>query len=126
MKNAQKFANCIHAPLLNLDDEIKVISVFPPGELHELIGGVGFAMDLLIKMYGLEYVEKWTKSQGIIRHGYHSGGYDGNNSKRILERLDSLAAYLPLECAPIIVCLRAFKRVVHGSRSAISNTGIRL
>ena len=93
---------------------MKVISVLAPGELHEMIGGVGVAMDLIIKRYGLEFVEKWTKSEGIIRHGYHSGGYDGNNSKRILEKLDSLASYLPLECVPIIENLRAFKHVVHG------------
>ena len=101
---------------MKLADETAVVDVFAPGELHELIGGVGHPMNLLIKLYGLEFIEKWTKSQGIIRHGYHSGGYDGNNLMRILDHLDNLAGYLPPECAPIMAVLRTFKEVVHGEK----------
>ena len=70
LKNAQKFANCIHEPILDEDDETRVISVIPPGELHLLIGAVDTHMNILIRMYGLKYVEKLARSVGATRHGY--------------------------------------------------------
>ena len=70
LKDASKFANCINNPLLNEEDDVRVISVIPPGELHLLIGAVDTHMNLLVQMFGLEYVEELAKSVGAIRHGY--------------------------------------------------------
>ena len=57
LKDAQKFANCINELLIDEDDKTLVISIIPPGELHLLIGAVDVHMNILIKMYGLEFVE---------------------------------------------------------------------
>ena len=70
LKDASKYANCINEPLLKEEDDVRVISVIPPGELHLLIGGVDVHMNLLIQMFGLEFVEGLGKSVGAIRHGY--------------------------------------------------------
>ena len=49
-----------------------------------------------------------------IRHGYNGGGTDGNNSKSVLDNLDKIAGILPIQCVPMIECLRALKQVVGG------------
>ena len=53
-----------------------------------LIGGVNVVMNAIILHKGLPEIERWCKSHHILRHGYHGGGYDGNNSRRILDFLD--------------------------------------
>ena len=59
-------------------------------------------------------VESRMMEDGVLRHGYHSGGYDGKKSKLILELVDKLSPTLPLECLPVIDALRAFRSVVGG------------
>ena len=92
-----------------------MIDKWPLPELHILMGIVLVHMNLLIQVFGLDYVEAWTKSMKIIRHGWMGGGYNGNHSKRILDCLDNLAAHLPPSCAPIIDSMRAFKSIVNGN-----------
>ena len=120
LRNASKFANVIEESLIIEDDNVLVISVIPPPELHMMMGGVGVHMNLLIKMFNLDFVEKWTKSHGIIRHGFQGGGYNGNHSKKILDNLDSLANYLPVSCVPIINSLRALNEIVKGTNSHLA------
>ena len=52
--DAKRFANCIHDPLIKEDDNVHVISVVPPGELHLLIGAVDVLFNVLVKMFGLK------------------------------------------------------------------------
>ena len=68
LKDAQKFANCIHEPILDEADETLVIYVIPPPELHLLIGAVD--VHILIRIYGLKFVERLGRSVGASRHGY--------------------------------------------------------
>ena len=71
LKDAQKFANCINEPLIDEDDETYVIDIISPGKLHLLIGAVDVYMNVLIKMYGLEFVETLGRTKcGATRHGY--------------------------------------------------------
>ena len=66
LRDASKYANCINKCLIKEDDQTSVISVIPPEELHLLMGGVNVHMNTLIQMYGLAYVEEWTKSVNAI------------------------------------------------------------
>ena len=70
LKNAQKFANVINRCLLKEADLTRVISRCPIPELHIMMGNVNVHMDLLIQIFGLPFMESWTKKMGIIRHGY--------------------------------------------------------
>ena len=70
IKDAMKYANCINRCLINEEDHVRVVSKIPPGELHILMGCINTHMDLLIKMFGLPFVENWTKSINALRHGY--------------------------------------------------------
>ena len=121
LKKANKFANCIARCLLEGDDITKVIDLLPPAELHLLIGAVNVMLNLLIKIFGLERVQGWLKSVGVIRHGYQGGGTDGNNSKRVLDEVDQLAAILPPETGPIIANLRSLKVLVSGNFFLVFN-----
>ena len=68
LKNASKYANVIHLPLLKKEDSTSVISVMPPPELHLLMGGVNAVRKLLIlKENDQEYVENMLNSLGIMR-----------------------------------------------------------
>ena len=60
------------------------------------------------------YTTRRMKEIGVIRHGYNGGGLDGNNSKRLLDRLDRLASKFPSNCGPIFTSLQGLKRVVEG------------
>ena len=46
-ENAQKFANCIHPPLLSVQGDPEVLDVVPPPELHLLMGAVNSKLELL-------------------------------------------------------------------------------
>ena len=114
LRKASKFANVIHPSLIIEADDKLVLDQLPPPELHLMMGGVNCHMNLLIKMKGLPFIEAWTRTMRILRHGYQGGGYDGNNSKKILESLDDLAIRVPISCLPIISSLQALKAVISG------------
>ena len=115
LKDASKYANTIEECLMQEADSKRPLDVFPPGELHLLMGAINKKVDIIIKKYGITFLEGWMRQFGIIRRGYNGGGFDGKNSKKVLENVDSLAQYLPNECSPIIEALRAFKEVVSGA-----------
>ena len=71
-------------------------------------------MDLVIAIWGLDEVLAWCKSNFIIRRGYHGGQFDGNNCKKILDRLDDLEVKCPKSCLPLIELLRSFRPIVSG------------
>ena len=51
-----------------------------------------------------------------MRHGYNGGGFDGNNSKKILDNAADLRYNLPnsIDCLPAIDALQSLKHVVDG------------
>ena len=65
---------------------------------------------------GLHVVEAWGKRFNILRHGYNGGGWDGNNSKRILDHCEDLRHNLPnpIDCMPAIDALQALRHVING------------
>ena len=68
LKNASKYANVIHLPLLKEEDSASIISTMPSPELHILMGGVNAVRKLLIlKENDQEYVENMLHSLGIMR-----------------------------------------------------------
>lgn len=112
LKNMMAFKNVIHSCLLEYDDEQLVLDVIPPPELHLLMGVVNKILDLVIKVW--PEVLDWCRSKGITRHGYQGGGLDGNNSKKLLDKLDELSAIIPIHLLPIVSTLKDFKEIVAG------------
>ena len=89
---------------------IKIISMVPIVDV--LV--VNMVMDLIIIIWGLDEVLRWCKTNFIMRRGYHGGGFDGNNSKKVLDRLESLEEQVPLSCLPLVDLLRSFRPIVSG------------
>ena len=71
-------------------------------------------MDLMIAIWGLDAVLAWCRKNYIRRRGYHGGQFDGNNAKKILEKIDDLSSSCPPTCQPLIDLLRAFHPIVSG------------
>ena len=114
LADASKYANVVNLLLIDEEDAKRVIDVLPPPELHLLMGVVNALLNLLIRIFSLEFVESWLNANNILRHGYQGGGTDGNNSMKVLKHLNSLEMALPDALAPIVDCLRALKNVVSG------------
>ena len=72
----------------------------------------------MLLISGLDVIEAWGKKLHILRHGYLGGGYDGNNTKKILDNCDGLRT-LPnaIDIFPAVDALKALKRVVSGQKS---------
>ena len=93
-KDAQKFGNVIHPPILCQDDtnDTPVICLLPPPELHLLIGPAN-------KMYSeLEAIwpdsEEWLKACNVKKEEYHGGSFAGNESRKLLQNVDHLEALI--------------------------------
>jgi hypothetical protein len=111
---ASKYKNCVRPCLLLEDGETQVLDAIPPPQLHLHMAGVNSAMDVIMQLWGEEDTLAWCKRNHIIRRGYQGGTFDGNNSKRILEKLDDLSLECPTNCQPLIEVLETFKGVVEG------------
>ena len=110
---AKKFGNINHPTIIcdNIDDTTPVISLFPPPELHLLIGPVN-------KLYtALESVwpesENWLKSCNVKKEEYHGGSFAGNESRKLLKNIDRLEALSPPpSCGKFINIFKSFNEVV--------------
>ena len=91
-----------------------VMDLAPPPQLHLHMGVVNLVMNVLINVWGLDAALAWCKWNLIIQRGYHGGQFDGNNSKKILERVNDLASSCPANCRPLVELLRAFHPIVSG------------
>ena len=58
----------------------------------------------------------WTGSKGTLSSGEvtKGGGLDGNNSRKLLKKLDNLKLELPANLYPILKTLNLFKQIVDG------------
>ena len=58
--------------------------------------------------------DEWSYTNGISRRGYQGGGLDGNNSKKLLDKVGCLENVAPLSTVPMTNCLTSFESVVNG------------
>ena len=112
-----EFKNCISPRVVYLDEPLETLveHLIPPPELHILIGITSMFVKILITLW--PDFDSWLKSNYIIYRGYHRTGLDGNNSQRLLDKLDNLevnllsaASILPnmIFLQPVVSCLRKF------------------
>jgi hypothetical protein len=114
VKDAPKYKNCIRPCLLKEEDDVLVLDSIPPPQLHLHMGGVNSVMDVVMELWGEAEMLAWCKRNGVMRRGYQGGTFDGNNSKRILEKLEALEAECPPVCRPLVKLLWSFKSIVEG------------
>ena len=58
---------------------MQLLKIFPPAQLHLMLGGVNALLNVLTNMFTFEKIETWLNANGIIIHGYQGGGLAGNN-----------------------------------------------
>ena len=108
------FVNCINPRImyLDLDTATLIEHLVPLLELHLLIGFVSLLGNFLLDTW--RGFDDWLKSINVIQRGYQGRGWDGNNTNKILENLDSLETNM-LESStslfPIVQCLKDFRNV---------------
>nr|XP_047136504.1 uncharacterized protein LOC105844349 isoform X2 [Hydra vulgaris] len=124
----QEFMNCINSRILyiNLDPNTLIEQLIPPPELHLLIGFVSLLGNFLLDVW--PGFDDWLKSKNVIQRGYQGRGWDGNNSNKILENLDSLETQIleTFTCLiPIVQCLRDFRNVKNCCFSSNLQTGFK-
>ena len=73
LANAQKHANCIQPFLIEEEPSMQVLEIFPPAQLHLMLGGVNALLNVLTNMFTFEKIETWLNANGVIIHGYQGG-----------------------------------------------------
>ena len=129
VKSSMKdFMNCINPRILyiDLDPDTLIEQLVSPPELHLLIGFVSLLGNFLLDVW--PGFDDWLKSKNVIQRGYQGRGWDGNNSNKILENLDSLEIKMlePFTClVPIVQCLKDFRSVKNGCFSSKLQLGFK-
>ena len=67
LADASKYANVVNLLVIDEDDAKRVIDVLPPPELHLMMGVVNALLNLLIRIFDLEFVESWLNENHILR-----------------------------------------------------------
>ena len=117
--SAAPYKNCIAAPLIEYEDNVLVLDVIPPMELHLMLGVVNRLYDYLDK--ALEEsassikAKDWADLLYIERRHYHGGQFIGNHCSKLLDEVDILeqlliesGAYIGI---PYVEAFRKFKIV---------------
>ena len=114
------YDNSVHMPLLPGADDVLVLDVLPPMELHLLLGSLNRLVDHLEKTLkdstsGLS-LHQWISRLGLARCSFHGGQFDGNSCKKLLNNADllqTMAEHAEAFCVmPVVKALRALRVVV--------------
>ena len=140
-KNAMKYFNCVHPPLLEGPDDTPIIQLVPPpgktvslkgvticklcvsfAELHLFTGVVNKIFDSLHKktvvkvstgqMAKTAYFWAWDKHK-IVREKYYGKKMNGNQCDKLLDHADELAQMLPIDLKMYGLALMRFRDFKH-------------
>ena len=109
---AKQYGNVVHIPLLQGDLDDLIINLLPPPELHLLIGPFNTIFKSMESNFP-EIAAAWTKHCCVEKEAFHGGHFNGNSSKRLLNKLDFLRSISPIGCLKYIQCFDSFKTVIH-------------
>ena len=110
-QNAKKFFNCTNVPLLEGPDETTILDLLPSPELHLMLGTVNRIFDNLNLCWGEDKAYDFAKSQNIIRVGYRGTSMEGNQCKKLLQKVDALKQVLPVHLQKFATALETFNAV---------------
>lgn len=86
--NAKKHGNVIHSPIFRFDNNIRIVDLIPPPELHLLTGAVSTMFNHLCKVW--PEAEKWAEKCNVQREAYFGGAFTGNSAQSLLKHTDCL------------------------------------
>nr|XP_047137368.1 uncharacterized protein LOC124813853 [Hydra vulgaris] len=85
------YKNVIHPCLLVESEEMYVLDVIPPPELHLMIKIITEISNVFCKEPDIAL---WLKKHGIIWHVYNGGELDGRNANKIRKLLPDLEKFI--------------------------------
>lgn len=136
LKNRKKYECCHNTPVLKIKEDYDIIELFPPPELHLMIGVVNGIFKALEKKYS-EVAVNWSKvcyffitynSNKIksfilfshLKQECHvekdilfGGSFNGNSCRKLLKNLDKLKENLPLIDLDFFNVFKSFNDVVN-------------
>ena len=85
------YTNCVNCPLVDLPDDVKVIEVLAPIELHLLRGNTNRIYNNLEKylqpMDSTLSANQWDQSLGFQRPKLHGGQFKGGECSKLLKKI---------------------------------------
>lgn len=114
-ERAQLFENCVNKPLFDYDENVEIIDIIPPPELHLLIGTVNKIFEHMLIECKRE-AEEWVKKCSVSREVYFGkSSFNGNSSRKLLRNIDQLRRISEKydgHCLKYVKCLEDFDSVV--------------
>ena len=121
LSKAKFFGNVVHDSIVRGSDETLIIDVLPPMELHLLLGIVNHLFKALIAVW--QNAERWPASLNIEMSEYHSGQFEGNNCRKLLNNVDTLQRLAEsMQHSKLLALLTLFESSTLLSRPALALT----
>ncbi len=114
----QDFFNCIEMPLFtDLPDDIEILDLIPPPELHLMMGVVSKLYEEVLARLERDgedrkKIEHWAAAHNIVREEYRGGTMEGNKCRALLKQAVDLGKQLPQQYRVFAVALIRFSKVV--------------
>lgn len=112
---AKNYMCCISPPIFNVNKDTPIIEIMNPPELHLLLGIVNLLFNHMYKAFK-KIAVAWAKmcnAERQITYG-GQGNFNGNDCKKLLDKLDDLRRICPIECLKYVQVLSDFRKVVDG------------
>lgn len=109
ISKAKNYGNVIHMPVFKNPDDISVLQVIPPPELHLLLGAVNSLFNDLLKIW--PEAIKWADSIHVVREAMHGGSFTGNSCCKLLNNVSKLESLAP-QFGSHIAAFHSLKQVV--------------
>lgn len=109
-KDSKNFKNCTNDTIFEFSDSM--LNVFPPPELHLLLGIVNLFYETLEKVCGAEISEGWARSCNVQRDVLFGGSFNGNSCNKLLKSVSFLCENIPLTHRFLCSLINSFSKVV--------------
>ena len=114
LAKAKHTGNVVHLPILSGADDTLILDIFPPPELHLLLGVVNHIVQKMKSVW--PNAEIWPTPLNMKLSPYHGGMFEGNDCRKLLRNLGRLQQLAEAESAfqvfGFIEALRKFDTVV--------------
>ena len=110
-KIPKDFFNCVNPPLIEGDDEDRIIDILPLPELHLLLGVTNTLLFKVNELAGDDLVIKWANGLSCYQEKQGSKQFNGERCVILLNNMESLIKKLPRKLKFFGYALKAFNQV---------------
>ena len=116
-KEAKECKSVVNMPLFSGDNNVRILDLIPPPELHIFTGITTKIFSVLNVQWSAQTGVKDAGLQWAAAHGASAdwqGGFNGNKCSTLLSKLDDLENSVPSNLKMFVTALRDFKKVKDG------------